>query len=244
MLSSDQKAFRKWFWIPPLALIIGLLGAYWATETTTPTYKATCRLFASVASETTPSETYQGSLLAQERIVSYLELIKGDRVAQGAINRLGINMSAADLVQHIDATSELKSVLMDVSVTDSQADRAAQLANAVCSEFQGVAADTEAPSPVVNVKLVETANAPQQPISPKPAQNLAVGGLAGLLAGLGIVVALGRLRPTGKLDQESVPLPLVPTDESSTRETVAISTNGSDPTDESQRRHAKQGPAQ
>jgi capsular polysaccharide biosynthesis protein len=241
MLSSDQKAFRKWFWIPPLALIIGLLGAYWATTSTTPTFKATCRLFVSVASDTTPSETYQGSLLAQERIVSYLELIKGDRVAEGAINRLGINMSGPDLVKHIEATAELKSVLMDVSVTDSQAARSAQLANAVCSEFQGIATDTEAPSPVVNVKLVETATAPEVPISPKPQQNLAVGALAGLIAGLGIVLAIGRLRPLRAQAQEST---APKGDDSSTQETVAVSTNGSHPTEDDERRHAKHGPAQ
>lgn len=242
MLSRDQQAFRKWFWIPPIAMIVGLAGAYWATEATPPTYKATCRLFVSVAAETTPSETYQGSLLAQERIVSYLELIKGDRVAEGAINRLGLDMSGPDLVKNIEATAELKSVVMDVSVTDSQAARSAQLANAVCSEFQGIAGDTEAPSPVVNVKLVETAIPPQQPISPKPHQNLAVGALAGLLAGLAIVVAIARLWPTRERERGQDSAPAL--DDVSTDETVTMSTNGSDPHDDGRRRHSKQESAQ
>jgi capsular polysaccharide biosynthesis protein len=175
-----------------------------ATKVAEPKYKATCRLFVAIGVNTTPGETFQGSSLAQDRVVAYLELIKGDRVAQRAINRLGLDISAPDLVNRIEATAAAKSVLMDVSVTDSQSQRSADLANAVCEEFQGVAVDTEAPNSAVNVKLVETASAPQNPISPSAKRNLAVGALVGLLVGLGLVRALDRIWPVGEPDPKPV----------------------------------------
>jgi receptor protein-tyrosine kinase len=204
MAWRNQLAFHMRWLLLPIVIAIALGGAYWATTVAQPQYKATCRLFVAVAADTTPAETYQGSLLAQERVVAYLELIKGDRVAQEAINSLHLDMTAGDLVNRIEATAEVKSVLMDVSVTDPQSQRSADLANAVCAVFQTIAADTEAPSPVVNVKLVEKANAPQHPISPKGNQNLAIGGVVGLLVGWALVLALNRIWPAGESDPKAV----------------------------------------
>ena len=185
-------------------IAVALGGAFLATKVAQPKYKATCRLFVAIGVNTTPGETFQGSSLAEDRVVAYLELIKGNRVAQRAIDRLGLDMSAADLVKRIEATAAAKSVLIDVSVTDSQSQRSADLANAVCEEFQGVAMDTEAPNEAVIVKLVETASAPQDPISPSGKRNLAVGALVGLLVGWGLVLALDRVWPVGKPDAKPV----------------------------------------
>ena len=84
---------------------------------------------------------------------------------------------------------------MNVSVTDSHPQRSADLANAVCAEFQTVAADAEGPNPVVVAKQVEKANAPQNPFSPNATRLLAVGALIGLLLGVGLVRALERIWP-------------------------------------------------
>jgi capsular polysaccharide biosynthesis protein len=234
MSPRDKMAFRKWWWVLPIVVAASIGGALLVTNSTQPTYKATCRLFVAVAANTLPSETYQGGLFAQDRVVAYTELIKSERVAQGAINRLGLSITAKDLVSRIEAKAALKSVLIDVSVTDSDASRAADLANAVCSEFVGVATDTEAPSPVVNIKLVEIASVPDSPISPKPVQNLAVGALGGLLLGVALVLMLGRIWPA----QESIPENKEPEPDPAT---VGISRNGHADTNGEERRHRRQG---
>jgi receptor protein-tyrosine kinase len=201
MSSQNQLAFRKRWWILPIAIAVALAGALFATKVAQPQYKATCKLFVALAANTTPSESWAGSQLTQDRVIAYLGLIKGDRVAHAAIDSLHLDMSAQDLVNRIEATAEPKSVLITVSITDSQSQRSAQLANAVCSRFQNIAADTEDPNKQVNVKLVERASAPQHPISPNGKRNLAVGGFIGLLLGTGLVLALARIRP----DEAPVP---------------------------------------
>ena len=204
MASLNRLAIRKRWLLLPVVVAVGLGGGYLATAVAEPQYKATCRLFVAVAAETTPAETYQGSVLSQDRVVAYLQLIKGERVAQEAINRHRLNISAPDLVDRIEATAALKSVLMEVSVTDPQSSRSAELANAVCDVFPAVAADTERPNTQINVKMVEIASAPQYPISPNGQQNLAIGALVGLLAGLGLILGLDRILPAGEPEPKAV----------------------------------------
>jgi capsular polysaccharide biosynthesis protein len=199
-MSRNQLAFRKRWWLLPIVVLIALGGAFWATTVMAPSYQATCGLFLSIAGDTTPAESNQASQLAQERVISYQSLIKGERVATGAIARSGVNMSPSDLVGRTETKSELNSVVISVSVSDSQAQRSAILANAVCEEFQQVAADTEAPNQQIKVKLVEKANAPRDPISPNLNQNLAFGGLVGLLIGAGLIGLWDRIWPARKSD--------------------------------------------
>ncbi len=109
MSSRNLMTIRKRWWLVPIVMVVGLLGAVMATAFTTPTYKATCSLFVTVNSQTDPTQTWAGSQFAEDRVISYLPLIKSDWVAWDVINRLGLNMSASDLQGRIEAAAEPKS---------------------------------------------------------------------------------------------------------------------------------------
>ena len=166
MSSRNLMAFRRRWWLLPIVMFVGLFGAYMATAVTAPTYKATCSLFVTVNSQTDPTQTYAGAQLAEDRVVSYLPLIKGDWVAWDVIKRFGLDMSAPDFESRIEATAEPKSVLINVSFSDSNSQRSAELATAVCEEFADVAAEIERPNSQTTVKLVQKASAPPYPVSP------------------------------------------------------------------------------
>ena len=195
MASRNQISFRKWWWLIPVAVAIGIGGAFTALQFVQPQFSATCRLFVATPPTTTPAESYQAGQFGQTRVAAYLDLIKGDRVANGAIDSIGVNLTASELEKRIEAKADAQSVLINVSVTDSQAQLAADLANAVCREFLTVAADAEGPNPLVNVRLIEDASPPQRQVSPSPKTFLGVGGLSGLLIAIGMIVLLGR-RPS------------------------------------------------
>ena len=199
-MSRNQMAFRKRWWLLPIVVLLGLAGAFGATMVMDPKYQATCGLFLSIAGDTTPAESNQANQMAQDRVGPYRQLIKGERVASLAITRSGLDMSPAELVGRIETKAELNSVLIEVSVSDSQPQRSAVLANAVCAEFQHFAADTEAPNQQIKVRQVQIANVPQHPISPNLNQNLAFGALVGLLVGAGLVLLWERIWPARKSD--------------------------------------------
>jgi capsular polysaccharide biosynthesis protein len=195
VVSGNQRAFRRWWWLVPIAAGIGLAGAFLSLRLAETEYQATCSLFVSVPPNTSPGESYQAAQFGQARVAAYLELIKGGRVAESAVNSLNLDMSPQDLAQRIDARADPESVVMNVSVTDGQAQRSADLANAVCTQFLAVAADAEGPSSPINVRMIENAAAPSNPIAPSPKRYLGVGVVAGILGGIALVVLLGRMMP-------------------------------------------------
>ena len=188
-------AFRLRWLIVPVLILTGLGGAFLATKQIQPTYAATCRLFVAVSADTSPAETYQASLLAKDRVIAYQELIKGDRVAWAVIQRLGLNISMPELEARVQTKSELNSVVIDVSVTDSDQQLAADIANAVCIEFQIFVVEVEAPNSQINVKLVQSASRPLSASGPNLSRNLMAGAFIGLLVGAGVTILLQRSRP-------------------------------------------------
>lgn len=201
MTSYNQVVLRKWWWLVPVAIAIGIAGGFGALQITQPQYQATCRLFVSVPPGTSPGESYQAAQFGQARVAAYLELIKGERVAEQAINSLNINMAPHDLAGRIAAKADAESVVMDVSVTDGESERSAELANAVCVQFLAVVADAEGPNSPINIRLIESSRAPQAPISPSPKRFLGLGALAGLLVGAGLIMTLAKMRQRDDLRQ-------------------------------------------
>lgn len=195
MASQNELSLRKWWWVVVLAAVVGVAGAVVALQRVPSEYEGSCKLFVAGRADTGTGEGYQAAQFAQARVAAYLDLIGGARVSENAVNALGLDMSTDELQKRVTATAAPESVIMTVAVTDEQSQMAADLANAVCKAFVEVSIDAEGVNPLVNVKIVEYANAPKNPIGPSKKRYLAVGGIAGLLAGIGLVMLLGRARP-------------------------------------------------
>ena len=97
-------------------------------------------------------------------------------------------MSPSELASKIEATVEPETVLINLNVTDSSPTAAREIANATAFEFSDfveelqVKATPSTPKP--QVTLIQPAVTPTVPVSPNVLQNVGLGTLAGLAAGL------------------------------------------------------------
>ncbi|WP_192860239.1 polysaccharide biosynthesis tyrosine autokinase [Mycobacterium sp. MS1601] len=175
---------------------VAILGALAYSFVITPQYEATTRLFVATTSDGTNSETYDGGLFAERRVLSYTELLMGEIIAQRTIDKLGLDMSAADLQDEIEASVPADTVLIDVTVTDASATRARDIANTMADEFVVMAAELETPelgaTPNARVIVQQRAEIPDSPVNAAATRNLAIAAVMGLLAG--VVVAFVRDR--------------------------------------------------
>ena len=187
------------------ALTIVAAVAY--TLAQTPQYQAATRLFVSTAAGTSVSDLYSGNRLAQDRVLSYAQLIMGENLAQRTVNRLNLDMDAAEVKGKVTAKARLNTVLIDVAVVDSSPVRARDIANALSDEFVTMVRELETPAegakPDARVVVEQRATVPTSPISPNKKNNLAAAVLLGGMLGLGLALLRNALDNTVK-DRETL----------------------------------------
>ncbi len=160
---------------------------------------------------------------------SYAELLKGETLAQRTVDKLGLDLSARELREKVDASAKADTVLLDVNVLDASPVRARDIANTLSDEFVAMVRELETPEgatrPDVRVVVEQRASLPSSPVVPQTTRNILMGIGLGILLGIAIAVAREMLDNTVK-----------------TRETLEEITGagvvGSVPTDKDRRRQA------
>ncbi len=180
-------------WITLLiATSVGVLAAIGITLLTTPLYEASTRLYVSSNAGSSASERYSGSLLSQDRVRSYTELLKGETVAQRTIDKMNLDISPLDLQKKVNVNSKVDTVLISLKVRDGSAIRARDIANSMSDEFVDMVRELETPrpgaEPDARVVVEQRAAIPRKPVVPQPVRNVALGLLLGLVSGMAIAV--------------------------------------------------------
>ena len=130
---------RRWLTVSVITLTALALAAT-ATLVMTPQYSAITRLFFGVEGAGSAVELAQGSSFAERQMTSYAEVATSPIVLDPVISKLALPVSSAELAQKIVATVPTDTVILELSVTDPDADRAALIANAIGSQLAEVAA--------------------------------------------------------------------------------------------------------
>ncbi|MEJ2887904.1 polysaccharide biosynthesis tyrosine autokinase [Actinomycetospora aeridis] len=171
-------------------LVLGLLVAGGMVLLAPRAYEATATIFVSSSSEEGASAAYDGSQLSEQRVKSYEQLLGGPRLARDVVDRLRLPMSPDELAAEVTASTEPETVLLTATVRDSSPTRAAEIANTLGDSFGRLVAVVEQPRdprlpPIVSAQVVEPAEVPTTPVSPRPARDLALGLMVGLALGYG-----------------------------------------------------------
>ena len=207
------RILRKgWAFIAALTLAGLAVGAL-TSLLATPTYVSSTRLFVSVQAQdsSTTVDAVQGSSAAQQKVRSYVDVVTSDSVLAPVVDELGLDMTPAALASRISADSPLNTVLINITVTDTEAQRAADIANAVGASLTDVVVnELETPSgggaSLVKIATIVPGSVPSGPATPRTALNIGLGLVVGLVLGVGAAVLRSTLdtRIHGSHDVELV----------------------------------------
>ncbi|SNT30515.1 polysaccharide biosynthesis tyrosine autokinase [Rhodococcoides kyotonense] len=200
---QDYLKILKTRWmIIVVTVAVAILGSLAVSLITTPTYQACSRVFVSTSGGSSVSETYQGNLFSQQRVASYSELVTGETLAARVIDDLGLTTTPSALAATTTAKSTPDTVLLDICNTGTDAAIVRDVANSMATQLTTLVRELETPedggSPTAGVRLVEQAQTPSTPVSPKTKRNLALGAAVGLLLGIALAVLRDRLDNTIK----------------------------------------------
>lgn len=185
-----------------VAALVPILGAVAYSLIQTPLYQASTRLYVSTTAGSSVSDLYSGNRLSQERVLSYIQLLMGENLAQQTVDRLDLDLDAATLKSRVTASSKPNTVLIDVAVVDPSPVRARDIANALSDEFVVMVRELETPAtgdrPEARVIVEQRASIPGSPVVPNTKRNVALGVALGLMLGAGLALLRDQLDNTIK----------------------------------------------
>ena len=181
-----RKLWSKKFFIVFVGLLVGTIALLGSVFFIKPKYTSTTRIYVvSRSSDTalTNQDLQAGSYLVND----YKEVITSSEVLASVIDQEKLSMSAGQLSGEISVNIPTDTRVISISVTDTDAQRACDIANTV----REVAAEKiKAVTKVDDVTTLESATKASHPSSPNVKKNAEIGFLAGaFVAIVGILVA-------------------------------------------------------
>jgi len=196
-LRDYLRVLHKNWTLIVVSTLAGVAVACGVSIATTPKYVSTTELYVSVqaAADTGTTDLVQGTSFARQAVASYVSVANSARVLEPVIKELDLKITPQQLAGRVTASAPLNTVLIDISVTDTDARQAAMIANAVGRNLADVVVNVlEKPAgggtSQVKIETVQPAFAAPKPSSPNVPLNLVLG----LLVGLALGVAASVLR--------------------------------------------------
>lgn len=194
-LSSHLRALRRFWRSVLLVTVLGVLGGWVLSATTTPQYQTDLTFFAASGTQT-EADALNADEFAQRRLNSYLGLVTSDEVTSAIITDLGLDLSSRDLSEMIEAVAVPETVLLEVHVRSESPELSRDIAQSLADNLDDILADIDrvgadaATERQFSLAPVSGPTLLPYPVVPRTRLNFLVGFIAGL--GLGLIQALVR----------------------------------------------------
>ena len=164
-----------------------------------PKYTAATRVYVLNRTNETTVDSADFSL-ANYMIKDYQVLITGQNVTKEVVKQLNLDMTHQELANMISVTAPDNTRVLQISVEDVSARRAADIANAVrdvaATQIKEIM-DVEA------VNVVYAADVPKEPSSPSVVKNTAIAAIFGLVAVIGVYTVIFLLDDTIRTEEDA-----------------------------------------
>jgi capsular polysaccharide biosynthesis protein cpsC len=180
------KRVTKYIWIIITIGVIFSIAAYiWSTIMVVPKYKSSTKVYVLNNNINEKKLTTQDFQIGNYLLKDYKEIILSSKVLERVIDKNGIKMNLVELRSKIEVKIPQDTRILTITVEDTDAKRAADIANAVRDEaFEEIKEITKEES----VNILEKAQESKSPSSPDIRKNTIMAGAIGILLSLGIVV--------------------------------------------------------
>ncbi|MCZ4653826.1 polysaccharide biosynthesis tyrosine autokinase [Gordonia amicalis] len=195
-MSAAIAVGTRWWVVAVSALLAGCL-ALGVSLLQVPVYAASSTLYVtSTFSEDSASAAYQGSMASQQRVASYIDLVKSDSVIRDALSSSGLVMTVSEAKSALNATSKPATVLLTITARDTDPEVARRLVDAVSEAMSRRVTDLETPAsggvPLAKLTVVAPGTVNTSPVRPATSRNVALGLFGGALFGVLFVLARRR----------------------------------------------------
>lgn len=172
----------NWKLIVCLAVSLALIAGAYTSFFVTPLYEATSIIYvlSNRESAINMSDLQLGSALTQD----YIKVFRMWEVHEEVISNLNLPYSYSQMQSMLSVVNDTDTRMLDITVTSSDPQEAADIANAYAQVASQYIADTMATD---KPNIMSAALAPSNPVSPNRSRNIMVGFFLGGMIAVGIV---------------------------------------------------------
>jgi non-specific protein-tyrosine kinase len=178
-----RAAARGWL-IVLLGAVIGGAGGYSVARQQTPRYRTSARILVTELSGAADTEQVAARELAISRTLTLVQLAPTMAAVQAAMTIASVPTAKPVVTARADNGAPF----LTVTVSDTDAQRATEIANAYASALPAALAQLEGVDQTLQMRNLEVATLPKHPYSPRTGRDIGIGGLIGLGAGLLVVL--------------------------------------------------------
>lgn len=142
---------------------------------------------------------YNDLLLNQKLVPTYGELVKTRVVADQVIDKLNLDMDYNNFIKKANVNLVEDTEIIKLEIVDTDPELATKIANETAIVFMENVKEFML---VDNVQVIDRAQIPNKPISPRPKLNMAIAGVLGLMLGMFLVFLLEYLDNTIKTPED------------------------------------------
>jgi capsular polysaccharide biosynthesis protein len=185
-----------------LIVVITLLSSFTAALVSyffiKPIYKADISVI--IRKNNNDSQTnYNDIMMYQKQVKGYGEMAKTRTVAEHVVNKLNLDMSPDELRSMVSVAPKGDTEFITITVKSKDAEQAMQIANQLAKSLKEVSINVLGED---NVKLLDMAELPSRPDTPKPLLNVAIAFFMGIMVSVGIVFLIEYLDNTIKTQED------------------------------------------
>ncbi len=192
---------RQYWWIVALLMIVAGATAYYRSSQQPEQYTTSSRVLL-LGEETENITSYTAQLASQNLTLTYLELIESDNILQAVVEELNLPFDYVALDGKVSTSAIEKTLLLQITVVDTDPERAAQIADTTAAKFIEYINENQGSTLSSPVDMAATARVPTTPFEPNPTTAGLLGLFVGLLLGVALVALLEFLDNTIKPQQE------------------------------------------
>jgi capsular exopolysaccharide synthesis family protein len=196
---------RRWKTIVSLTLLATLIGAGLSVASD-PVYESSANVYVT-SDSSNAQEAFASSMYATQRVASYADLANHRVLMSRVIDELDLeDTSPTELSKRVRAEVKPETLIVRVTVSDSDPHQAQDIANVEAKELVKFLAELEKPSTSDASQILPTVTDPASfnpnPVSPRTALNVIVALLMGLLVGGSVALARDLLDQSVKTAED------------------------------------------
>lgn len=191
---------RKWKLVIAVVSITTIITALVNFFLITPIFQVNSKVF--IGKEENINSKYDNSdvQMYQKLLKTYSELMKTKDLIEDSINKNNLNISADEVIDNLKVTPMADTQILQVSYENKDKVLAREVLVSIIDEFM---LESKTIIPNGNVKVIESAELPEKPISPQKALNVVIAFIIGLMVGASLALLKEYVDDTVKTKEQT-----------------------------------------